>query len=345
MRRIGTSVMAGLFVAALTGSVQAQGDVVTDCMQSRHLDTRVRACSDIIRGSGFSTEQRAMAFRNRGLARADAGARDQAIADLSEAIRLNPSDTAALSGRANVRLARGQTEAAISDLTAALKLAPRNATLLTARGHAHLVKGNADSAIDDFTDAIGINPSSASAFNNRGLAWRKKGDLANAIADYTSAIMLNPIYALAYNNRGYAHEAKGARAEAISDFTRALQLDPSLSGAAAGLKRLKAEGTHMSDARRFLEEGKQLVETNCARCHAVGATGPSPNPKATEFRLLQRSHPIQALREPLTRGIAAPHDEMPKFVLADADVDKIVAYINALPLGGGWQSKTSPARK
>jgi len=39
---------------------------------------------------------------------------------------------------------------------------------------------------------------------------------------------------------------------------------------------------------------------------------------------------MQALREPLTRGIAAPHDEMPKFRLPDADVDKIVAYINSL---------------
>ncbi len=345
MRRSGTTVMAGLCSVLLVGSAEAQTDVVSDCAQSRHLDTRVRACSDIIRGSGFTADQRAMAYRNRGLARAAAGVRDQAIADLSEAIRLDPADTAALSGRANVRLARGQTDAAISDLTAALKVAPRNATLLTARGHAHLVKGNADSAIDDFTQAIGINPSSASAFNNRGLAWRKKGDSANAIADYTSAVMLNPIYALAYNNRGYAHEAKGARAEAIADFTRALQLDPSLTGAAAGLKRLKADGNQIGAARGIVEEGRKLVEANCARCHAVATSGASPNPKAPEFRLLQQSHPIQTLREPLTRGIAAPHDEMPKFALADAEVDKIVAYINALPAGGGWEPKVAPAKR
>jgi mono/diheme cytochrome c family protein len=39
---------------------------------------------------------------------------------------------------------------------------------------------------------------------------------------------------------------------------------------------------------------------------------------------------MQALREPLTRGIAAPHDEMPKFQLGEAEVDKVIAYINSL---------------
>ena len=52
---------------------------------------------------------------------------------------------------------------------------------------------------------------------------------------------------------------------------------------------------------------------------------------APAFRVLQQRHPVLTLREPLSRGIAAPHDEMPKFALADADVDKIVAYINSLP--------------
>ena len=40
------------------------------------------------------------------------------------------------------------------------------------------------------------------------------------------------------------------------------------------------------------------------------------------------------LREPLTRGIAAPHDEMPNFGPTDAEIDKIIAYINTLPVEG-----------
>ena len=80
----------------------------------------------------------------------------------------------------------------------------------------------------------------------------------------------------------------------------------------------------------MISEGKPLVEQHCSRCHAVGSQGESANVKAPPFRTLHRRHPVMALREPLTRGITAPHDEMPKFALADAEIDRMVAFINSL---------------
>jgi cytochrome c1 len=41
-----------------------------------------------------------------------------------------------------------------------------------------------------------------------------------------------------------------------------------------------------------------------------------------------RSHPLLALREPLSRGMAAPYDQMPKFT--EPEIDRIIAYINSL---------------
>ena len=62
-----------------------------------------------------------------------------------------------------------------------------------------------------------------------------------------------------------------------------------------------------------------------------------PNKKAPEFRTLHARHPNLAMREPLSRGIAAPHDEMPKFTLAGPEIDAIVAYINNLsPARASW---------
>jgi tetratricopeptide (TPR) repeat protein len=193
-----------------------------------------------------------------------------------------------------------------------------------------LVKGNADEAVADFTVAIRLDPKNASALNNRGLAYRKKGDLDAAIKDYTGAIELNPIYALAYNNRGYVFEAKGDKQAAAADFRRALALDPSLVGAKEGLKRLGEPAVAAAESDRLISEGRLLAERNCAWCHAIGKTGDSPNPRAPRWRELGKRHPILALREPLTRGIARPHDEMPKFELSDEETDRIVAYINSL---------------
>lgn len=319
-----------LAVACLVVAAPAVADPLDDCTPSRNLDTRVRGCSAIIAGTGYTAEQTAMAFRNRGRARLEAGANEQAISDLTQAIERTATDPVSFQARGQARLSMADTTGAIADFSQALRLAPSSAPALIARAHAFLVNGQIDLSIADLDAAIALNPKSASAFNHRGLANRKKGDLAKAIADYTTAIAINPTYALAYSNRGYAYEAKGSKAEAIADFATALTLDQSLVGAAAGLKRLGATDPMAGTNAALVQAGQALVEANCSRCHATGAKDISPNPRAPEFRRIQRRHPVLALREPLTRAIAAPHDEMPTFFLPETDVDKIIAYIISL---------------
>ena len=182
----------------------------------------------------------------------------------------------------------------------------------------------------DFSVALRLDPKNAAAYNSRGLAYRKTGDLDKAIADYSAAIQLNPIYALAYNNRGYIYEARGDKPAAAAEFRRALALDPALVGAKNGLKRLGEPAAVAAESNKLIAQGKVLAEKNCAWCHAIGPSGDSPNSRAPRWRDLSNCHPVLALREPLTRGIARPHDEMPKFELSDQEIDTIVAYINSL---------------
>lgn len=273
---------------------------------------------------------RADAYRARGEAHADRAEHKKAIADFSEAINLRPKDGQAYYGRAQSRLAIQHPITAVADFSEAIKYMGNSPGLFVARGYAQLVKGAPDQAISDFSVAIRLDPKSASALNNRGLAYRKKGDLDNAIKDYTAAIALNPVYALAFNNRGYVYEAKGDKKAAASDFRRALALDPSLIGAKKGLERIGEPGIAGNESEMLIAKGKKLAQKNCAWCHAIGKTGKSANPSAPAWRDLHRRHPIQALRDPLTRGIGRPHDEMPQFKLSDDEVDTIVAYINSL---------------
>jgi tetratricopeptide (TPR) repeat protein len=278
---------------------------------------------------GLTDPVKALAYRYRAEARLDAGALANAIADFTEALRLKPEDAPALAGRAQARLAAGDLGAALTDFDAAIARAP-SAALYVARGHARLASNGLDGAIDDFTAAATLDPTSAAALNNRGLAWRKKGDLARAEADYAAALALNPIYALAYANRGMMREEQGRKAEAIEDLRQALLVDPSLTSARDALKRLGADTALARDSEARVTQGETIVTANCGRCHATGQDGSSPNPKAPEFRNLHRRHPLLALREPLTRGIAAQHDEMPHFTLSTAEIDAIIAYINSI---------------
>ncbi len=310
-------------------SAPAAADPLEDCLSRRDPAFRISACTEVIGGT-YAPADKARAHRLRAEARLAAGARQEAIADYSAALSLGGEDAVAFAGRAQALLSDGETQGAIADLSNAIRLSPRTAFYRNARGHAHLVAGRAEQALEDFNEAVRLDPGSASALNNRGLARAKSGSVDAAIADYTQAIGLNPIYALAYTNRGYAFEAKGMREDAIADFNRALELDRSLVGAREGLRRLKADDPKSADTDRLISEGRTLTEKNCGWCHATGAKGDSPNAKAPPFRVLVERHPIQALREPLSRGIAAPHDEMPNFKLPDADIDRIIAYIDSL---------------
>jgi len=319
----------GFFFAAASFQSAVAG-WIDECRGERGPDARLAACTEIITSPSFSPDIKALAYRYRGDARMEAGAFRQAIADFSDAIRLKTDDASAFAGRGWARFSIRDFAGAIRDYDEAIRLSPDTANFYLERGHVHLVNGNVEASVRDLTEAIKLNPSSASAYNNRGLAFRKKGDFDGALRDYDNAIAINPVYALAYANRGYLKEARGQRNAALDDLRRALLLDPSLIGARDALRRLGGERSIATESERRVREGEELVERNCSSCHAVGAQGRSPNDRAPKFRNLRLLYPLVALREPITRGIAAPHDEMPQFAISDEQIDAIVAYINSL---------------
>lgn len=317
------AVLAALFMSA-------RADTLSDCAQGKPLEARIRACSAIIDAKPAPSDPRVEAYRIRAAAYSEKANHKQAIADFTEAINLKGDDATSYFGRGQSRLAEGDAAGAVFDLTQAIRYSEPAPRLFIARGYAQLVKGDAAEAVVDFSVALRLDPKNAAALNSRGLAYRKTGDLDKAIADYSAAIGLNPVYALAYNNRGYVYEARGDKPAAAADFRRALALDPALVGAKNGLKRLGEPEAVAAESNKLIAQGKVLAEKNCAWCHAIGPTGDSPNPRAPAWRDLSKRHPVLALREPLSRGIARPHDEMPKFELSDQDIDTIVAYINSL---------------
>jgi tetratricopeptide (TPR) repeat protein len=322
--------VAILCLVLMLGGGAALADTAADCSQSEDPDLRIEACTQLVQRSDQPPDELARAYKNRGSAYAEIGNQDQAIADFTQAIALNPDYAIAFAARGQAKLAKGDFDGAIGDYTETIRFKASYPAAFVSRGYAYLVKGDFDHAIADFSEAIRLAPRSVIALNNRGLAHKQKGELDLAIQDYTAALMLNPSYALAYNNRGYVYEAKGQKQQAIDDFRQALSLDPALVGARDGLKRVGADPAMTVETESLVRDGKALVQENCAKCHAVDVQGKSPNKRAPEFRNLQRGYPILALREPLSRGIARPHDEMPNFLLSDRDVDMIIAYINSL---------------
>ena len=315
----------------MMGATASLGDQMAACRISASPDKQARACSDVIDQEprpGPDVLATAWAYRAKAYARK--GMAKEAADNYSQAIKVKPGLKMAWIGRGMARLLEGKFEDAISDYSTALTLEPRDASVFVARGYAYLAQNKPKVAITDFTKGLAINPEYVAALNNRGLAYRKLGQVDRAISDYSKAILLNPLYALAYNNRGYAFEVLGKKKEAIDDFRNALSIDPSLVGARDGLVRLSAGSSLAAQSTNRVAAGKAIAKKTCAWCHAIGRHDKSRNKEAPRFRDIHARHPILALREPVTRAIATPHDRMPKLPLTNAEIDQIIAYINSL---------------
>lgn len=78
------------------------------------------------------------------------------------------------------------------------------------------------------------------------------------------------------------------------------------------------------------QAGRTFAETNCARCHATGATGNSPLAPAPAFRDLHRRYPVDQLAEALAEGIGTGHATMPEFQLEPAQISDLLAYLKSL---------------
>jgi tetratricopeptide (TPR) repeat protein len=168
-------------------------------------------------------------FLDRGITLAGQGEYESAIADFTEAIRLDPNYTAAYYNRGNAYNNKGDNDRAIADYTQAIRLDPNYAAAYNNRGIAYNDKGDNDRAIADFNQAIRLDPNYAIAYSNRGNAYYSKGDYDRAIADFNQAIRLDPNFAAAYSNRGNAYNNKGDNDRAIADFNQAIRLDPNLA--------------------------------------------------------------------------------------------------------------------
>lgn len=330
-RPIGTACLLALICAHAAFAYS-----VTECAQARDPNLRITACSELITQAGISKKGRTgdelgVLYRRRGSAYLETGKSPEAIVDFSEAIRLKPGYALAFYERGRAELSLGNRDRARADYDAAIQHGPRYWLANVSRGYLRLINGDFEGAIADFSRAIEIEPNNAVAFNNRGLAWSKKGDPANALADYSVAINLNDRYALAFANRGHLHEGLGKLDQARADFTMALSFDPTLSSAAAGLRRVGVNPVVTAESDHIVDEGRSRVEVNCSPCHAISTKEASPNPKAPPFRTIGNLYPMLMLRDPISRGLAYPHRDMPKFNFSGEEIDAIIAFISSLP--------------
>jgi tetratricopeptide (TPR) repeat protein len=207
----------------------SRGQAVYIYFTARHLSTGLWTDQELVHletGAAAAAAQNASALIASGYAHYERKDWDRAIADYTQAIRLDPDFADAYFWRAAAYDEKSDWDRAIDDYTQAIRLDPNDKYAYNRRGRTYGNKGNYNNAIDDYTQAIRLDPNFASAYNNRGNTYYATSDYDSAIADYTQAIRLDPNVAVYYSNRGLAYDEKGDYDSAIADYSQAIRLDP-----------------------------------------------------------------------------------------------------------------------
>ncbi|MGO9914166.1 MAG: tetratricopeptide repeat protein [Isosphaeraceae bacterium] len=151
---------------------------------------------------------------------------DDAIADFTDAVRLDPAHAPAYVARAEAWARKHYRDRELADITTAVKLDPRNTAYRVARGQSCSVQGRHEEAMADFNAALGMEPENPALWVARGNEWRRDLKLDEALADYTRAIQLKPDFTLAYISRGQTWRQRRDFGRAIQEFAEVVRREP-----------------------------------------------------------------------------------------------------------------------
>jgi len=151
---------------------------------------------------------------------------DEAIAQLRQALAIQPDYSEAFDNLGNALLQIGETDEAITQYQHALASKPNNAVAHYNLGNALLQKGQTDEAIQCYQRALAIQPDFAEAHYNLGNALLQIGEIDEAIRHYQTAIGIKPDYFDARNNLGTALFQKGKVTEAVAQYQAAIEIQP-----------------------------------------------------------------------------------------------------------------------
>ncbi len=148
---------------------------------------------------------------------------------LAGAPTLSAQTATSLKASGLAKLKGGSLDDAIADFTSAIALNPTDPTLYANRGMAKTGETNYVGAVEDYTEVITLRPNQANGYLLRGLANLYMGNIAGAGQDCSKAIELEPKDATYYLYRGLVRDCNNDQAEAIDDFAKAMELGAKLS--------------------------------------------------------------------------------------------------------------------
>jgi tetratricopeptide (TPR) repeat protein len=241
MRKLVGVLFVGALLAAAPATAQTNNDMCGSAADSYTPQQVINACTALINGGGYSNNDLAILYSNRGNAFKRARDYRSALADQDRAITFNPSDGITYYNRGNTRYDMGDNAGALADYEIALSYEPNYLKALYQSGMANYNLGNYAQSIAFYNRALAAGANDADTYTGRGNAYTMSRQFPQAIADYDQAIRLGPNAAMHRYNRGVANDRGGNTQQAIADYTDALRLDANYASALGNRGNLRTQ--------------------------------------------------------------------------------------------------------
>ncbi|KAL1874406.1 hypothetical protein VTK73DRAFT_332 [Phialemonium thermophilum] len=170
-------------------------------------------------------EYEALAYNMRGTFRCLMGKHDEALADLSKSIELDPSMTQSYIKRASMNLELGAPEKAEEDFENAFKQDPNDPDIFYHRAQLNFIKGEFADAAKDYQKSIDLDRDFIFSHIQLGVTQYKMGSIASSMATFRRCIKNFDKTPDVYNYYGELLLDQGKFEEAIQKFDTAIEME------------------------------------------------------------------------------------------------------------------------
>lgn len=238
-------------------------------------------------------ESRGVAFNLRSSAYSGLGQQDLALADISEAINLDPKDVDYLNSRAQIYFEQFQYELADADAKKITELEPGNPLGWLCLGRNADARKDYDKAIEHYNYAVKLDNSNAQSYSLRAYTYISQKrwseatddvvsafsiditdggalDCVNTLADSASVVLCSKMKIQTKkdpNNSlwpfiiGATYEKRGNMTEALEFFNKSFDIEPS-AGAAQRLSDAYSDADNLKMALDFADRAIQMDSTD-----------------------------------------------------------------------------------
>lgn len=188
----------------------------------------------------------------------------QAIKDIDKALEINKNAVNGYVMRADIAInSHGDYQKALADMDEAIKLQPRYAGYFINRAYLRHQTDDYYGAMSDYDYAVQLDPLNAVALYNRALMRAEVHDYNRAIEDLNQVIALYPNDYRTLYNRAIVLKEKGDFKDALNDVNKVIKAYPDLAAAyflRFDIKRLMGDRSAEKDYNHSLALAKQRVK-------------------------------------------------------------------------------------